>query len=58
MYTDIAFTGKSKRYKRVLLRASYREGKKVKYKTMANLSSCSEDCSYSYCFKIKKTYQS
>lgn len=29
-------------YKRVLLRTSYREGKKTKHRTIANLSSCSE----------------
>ncbi len=39
-------TFKSKRgkiYQTVLLRESYREGKKVKKRTIANLSNCSED---------------
>jgi hypothetical protein len=44
MYLDIAFIHTSKSvHKRVLLRTSYREGKKVKHKTIANLSKCSEE---------------
>ena len=39
MYLDIAFIRTSKAvHKRILLRTSYREGKKVKHKTIANLS--------------------
>jgi transposase len=42
MYLDIAFIRTSKSvHKRVLLRTSYREGKQVKHKTIANLSKCS-----------------
>ena len=44
MYIDIAFTrSRGKIYKRVLLRTSYREGKKVKHKTIANLSDQSDE---------------
>lgn len=44
MYIDISFTRSSRGvYRRVLLRTSYREGKKVKHKTIANLSNESEE---------------
>lgn len=44
MYIDVAFTrSRGKVYKRVLLRTSYREGKKVKHKTIANLSDQSDE---------------
>lgn len=44
MYIDISFTKvRGKVYKRVLLRTSYREGKSVKHKTIANLSRESEE---------------
>jgi len=44
MHIDISFTrSHEKVYKRVLLRTSYREGKKVKHKTIANLSQESEE---------------
>lgn len=44
MHIDISFTNRSgKVYKRVLLRTSYREGKKVKHKTIANLSQESDE---------------
>jgi transposase len=44
MHLDISFTKvRGKVYKRVLLRTSYREGKKVKHKTIANLSDASEE---------------
>lgn len=39
MYIDIAKSGK---YRRVLLRESYREGGKVKKRTIANISSCQD----------------
>jgi hypothetical protein len=43
MYLDTATIRQNgKTYKRHLLRASYREGGKVKHKTIANLSGCSE----------------
>ena len=43
MYIDISLLQKSGRtYKRVLLRESYREQGKVKKRTIANLSACSE----------------
>ena len=44
MYVDSAtIKGKTKSYKRHLLRTSYRENGKVRHKTIANLSICSED---------------
>jgi transposase len=44
MYIDISFTrSRGNVYRRVLLRTSYREGKKVKHKTIANLSQESEE---------------
>ncbi len=39
MYIDIAKSGK---YRRVLLRESYREDGKVKKRTVANISSCED----------------
>ena len=43
MYIDISLLQKNERtYKRVLLRESYREQGKVKKRTLANLSACSE----------------
>jgi hypothetical protein len=43
MYLDISLLQKNERtYKRVLLRESYREQGKVKKRTIANLSACSE----------------
>jgi len=43
MYIDTAFsTQGGKTYRRDLLRESYREGGKVKHRTIANLSHCSE----------------
>jgi len=45
MYVDTSSikTKSGKTYKRHLLRTSYREEGKVKHKTIANLSSCTED---------------
>jgi Transposase DDE domain len=44
MYVDSAIIkGKTKSYKRHLLRISYRENGKVRHKTIVNLSICSED---------------
>lgn len=44
MYVDIATSKqRGKVYKRALLRESYREGGKVKHRTIANLSQCSEE---------------
>ena len=44
MYVDTAhIKGKKKSYTRHLLRTSYRENGKVKHKTIASLSGCSED---------------
>jgi transposase len=44
MYIDTSVTKSSGNvYKRVLLRTSYREGKKIKHKTIANLSQESEE---------------
>jgi transposase len=44
MHIDISFTrSRGKVYRRVLLRTSYREGKKVKHKTIANLSQESDE---------------
>ena len=44
MYVDISFTkSRGKVYKRVLLRTSYREGSKVKHRTLANLSHESDE---------------
>lgn len=45
MYVDTSSTKtkSGKIYKRHLLRTSYREEGKVKHKTIANLSSCTED---------------
>jgi hypothetical protein len=40
MYIDSCKTGK---YSRHLLRENYREKGKIKHRTIANLSSCSED---------------
>ena len=40
MYVDIS---KSGRYRRVLLRESYREDGKVKKRTVANISNCSDE---------------
>ena len=54
MYIDIAFTDQYKHYKRLLLCTSYRDGKKVKHKTIANLSSCSEDEIAAIALKNKK----
>lgn len=43
MYVDVAYTKqKRKSYKRALLRESYRENGKVKHRTIANISRCSE----------------
>ncbi len=43
MYIDISTITKNGRtYRRVLLRESYRENGKVKKRTIANLSACSE----------------
>ena len=43
MYVDICKYKKgNKTYKRVLLREGYREGGKVKHRTLANLSHCSD----------------
>jgi hypothetical protein len=43
MYVDVAYIRqKRKSYKRVLLRENYRERGKVKHRTIANLSRCSE----------------
>ena len=44
MYVDVSSsTVKGKTYKRYLLRQSYREGGKVKHRTIANLSQCSPE---------------
>ena len=44
MYVDFSkIIGKARSYPRYLLRTSYRENGKVKHKTIANLSACSED---------------
>ncbi len=44
MYVDTSHTKQNgKVYTRHLLRTSYRENGKVKHKTIANLSSCSDD---------------
>ena len=44
MHIDISFTrSPGNVYRRVLLRTSYREGKKVKHKTIANLSQESDE---------------
>jgi hypothetical protein len=44
MHIDISLTrSRGKVYRRVLLRTSYREGKKVKHKTVANLSQESDE---------------
>jgi len=44
MYLDIAYKKVSGRvYRRVLLRTSYREGNRVKHRTIANLSKCSDE---------------
>lgn len=44
MYIDISFTrSHNKVYKRVLLRTSFREGQKIKHKTIANLSQESDE---------------
>lgn len=58
MYLDIAFIRTSKKtHKRVLLRSSYREGKKVKHKTIANLSKCSEEEISAIDFALKNKKQ-
>ena len=44
MHIDVAHSRQNgKVYRRVLLRDSYREGRKVKHRTIANLSKCSEE---------------
>ena len=44
MYVDSSTSKQgSKSYTRHLLRESYREGKRVKHHTIANLSKCSEE---------------
>ena len=44
MYVDICkYKRGNKTYKRVLLREGYREGGKVKHRTLANLSHCSDE---------------
>ena len=44
MYVDIAHIKQNgKVYKRVLLRENYRENGKVKHRTIANLSKCSDE---------------
>ncbi len=44
MYLDISvLRRKGRRYQRTLLRESYREAGKVKKRTIANLSACSEN---------------
>lgn len=54
MHLDIAFIRtRGKVYKRVLLRTSYREGKKVKHKTIANLSRQSEETIEAIRFALK-----
>ena len=43
MYVDLSkYKRGNKIYKRVLLREGYREGGKVKHRTLANLSHCSD----------------
>jgi hypothetical protein len=44
MYVDKSVTRqKDKTYTRYLLRECYREGKKIKHRTIANLSQCSSE---------------
>ena len=44
MYVDICkYKRGNKTYKRVLLREGYRKGGKVKHRTLANLSHCSDE---------------
>ena len=44
MYVDICkYKRGNKTYKRVLLREGYREGGRVKHRTLANLSHCSDE---------------
>ena len=44
MYVDIAYKKQnSKSYKRVLLRHNYREDGKIKHKTIANISNCTDE---------------
>ena len=44
MYVDsCTYSANGKKYTRHLLRESYREGKKVRHRTIANLSSCSDE---------------
>ena len=44
MYVDLCkYKRGNKTYKRVLLREGYREGGKVKHRTLANLSHCSDE---------------
>ena len=58
MYLDIAFIRTSKAvHKRILLRTSYREGKKVKHKTIANLSKCSSEDITAIEFALKNKKQ-
>lgn len=58
MYLDIAFVKTSKKvHKRILLRTSYREGKKIKHKTIANLSNCSEEDIKAIEFALKNKKQ-
>lgn len=58
MYLDIAFVRTSRTvHKRVLLRTSYREGKKVKHTTIANLSKCPEEDIAAIKFALKNKKQ-
>ena len=44
MYVNLCkYKRGNKSYKRVLLRGGYREGGKVKHRTLANLSHCSDE---------------
>ena len=57
MYVDICkYKRGNKTYKRVLLREGYREGGKVKHRTLANLSHCSDEEieAIRIAFKMKK----
>lgn len=56
MYLDICnFTKDNKQYKRVLLRESYREDGKIKKKTIANLSNCTEEQIEAIKFALKNS---
>ena len=60
MYVDRSkITVSGKTYQRVLLRQSYREGRKVKHRTIANISQCSEQeiQAIELAFKHKKDLQ-